>query len=131
MALWHGEKGRKPTGGLIKMARKKRKHEIGSLPTHTRIGKEKKKIVRTRGSGKKIRALSVEFANVLDLKTKTAKKVKILDVVENKANPHFVRRGIITKGCIIKTEIGNARVTSRPSQDGVVNAIMIEEKEIS
>lgn len=131
MALWHGEKGRKPTGGLIKIARKKRKHEIGSLPTHTRIGKEKKKIVRTRGSGKKIRALSVEFANVLDLKTKTAKKVKILDVVENKANPHFVRRGIITKGCIIKTEIGNARVTSRPSQDGVVNAIMIEEKEIS
>ncbi|MEM7825868.1 MAG: hypothetical protein QW412_03355 [Candidatus Aenigmatarchaeota archaeon] len=34
---------------------------------------------------------------------------------------------MVTKGCIIKTEIGNARVTSRPSQDGVVNAVIIEE----
>jgi small subunit ribosomal protein S8e len=127
MAVWHGEKGRKPTGGLIRIARKKKKYELGSLPTHTRIGKEKKKIVRTRGGKTKIRALSVEFANVLDPETKTVKKVKILDAIENKANPHFVRRGIITKGCIIKTEIGNARVTSRPSQDGVVNAILIKE----
>ncbi|MGC8812365.1 MAG: 30S ribosomal protein S8e [Candidatus Aenigmatarchaeota archaeon] len=126
MPVWHGEKGRKPTGGLIKIARKKKKHELGSLPTHTRIGKEKKKIVRTRGGGRKVRALSVEYANVLDLKANTTKKVKILDVVENKANPHFVRRGIITKGCIIKTEIGKARVTSRPSQEGVVNAVLIE-----
>jgi len=127
MAVWHGERGRKPTGGLIKIVRKKKKYELGSLPTHTRIGKEKKKIVRARGGNIKIRALSVEFANVLDPETKTVKKVKILDVIENKANPHFVRRGIITKGCIIKTEIGNARVTSRPSQDGIVNAVLVKE----
>jgi len=40
----------------------------------------------------------------------------------------FVRRKIITKGAIIKTELGLAKVTSRPSQDGVVNAVLIEEK---
>ncbi|MCS7106160.1 MAG: 30S ribosomal protein S8e [Candidatus Aenigmarchaeota archaeon] len=128
MAVWHGEKGRKPTGGLIKVARKKKKHELGSLPTYTRVGKEKRKKVRVRGGEIKIRALSVEFANVFDQETKTSKKVKILDVIENKANPHFVRRGIVTKGCIIKTELGNARVTSRPSQDGVVNAVLLKEK---
>jgi small subunit ribosomal protein S8e len=130
MAIWHGEKGRKPTGGLIKLARKKRKYELGSLPVHTKLGKEKRKIVRTKGGGRKVKAFSVEFANVLDPVSNTVKKVKILDIIENPANPHFVRRGIITKGCIIKTEIGNARVTSRPSQHGVVNAIALEKEEI-
>ena len=128
MPLWHGDAGKKPTGGKIKIARKKRKYELGSLPLHTKIGKEKKKIARTKGGGKKIKAVSVEFANVFDPKNKTVKKVKILDVVENKANPHFVRRKIVTKGCIIKTELGNAKVTSRPSQHGVVNAIIVQEK---
>jgi len=128
LAVWHGERGRKLTGGKIKLARKKRKYELGSLPVHTRIGKEKKKIVKTKGGGRKVKAFSVEFANVLDPKTNTAKKVKILDIISNPANPHFVRRGIITKGCVIKTEIGNARVTSRPSQHGIVNALIVEEK---
>jgi small subunit ribosomal protein S8e len=128
MAIWHGEKGKKPTGGLIHIARKKRKRELGSLPVHTKIGKEKKKIEKTKGGGSKIKASSVEFANVLDTANNAIKKVKILDVLENPANPHFTRRGIITKGSVIKTEIGNARVTSRPSQHGVVNAIILEKE---
>ncbi|MEM5832609.1 MAG: 30S ribosomal protein S8e, partial [Candidatus Aenigmatarchaeota archaeon] len=40
--------------------------------------------------------------------------------------PLYERRKIITKGAIIKTEIGLAKVTSRPSQHGVVNAILIQ-----
>jgi len=126
LAIWHGEKGKKRTGGEIKLARKKRKYELGNSPIHTKIGKEKRKIVKTKGGGRKVKAFSVEFANVLDPKTNTVKKVKILDIVENRANPHFVRRRIVTKGCIIKTEIGNAKVTSRPSQHGVVNALVIK-----
>jgi small subunit ribosomal protein S8e len=128
MAVWHGEKGKKRTGGEIVLARKKKKRELGSLPVLTKIGKEKKKKFRTMGGGEKLKAFSVEFANVLDPKTNSAKKVKILDILENPANPHFVRRKIITKGAIIKTELGNAKVTSRPSQHGIVNAILIEEK---
>ncbi|RLI95711.1 MAG: 30S ribosomal protein S8e, partial [Candidatus Aenigmatarchaeota archaeon] len=54
------------------------------------------------------------------------KKVKILDVLENPANPQLVRSKIVTKGCIIKTELGNAKVTSRPSQHGIVNAVLIK-----
>jgi small subunit ribosomal protein S8e len=128
MAIWHGEKGRKETGGKIILARKKRKYELGSLPIHTKVGEEKRIVVRTKGGGKKVKAQSVEFANVFDPKTKITKKVKILDVVENRANPQFIRSKIVTKGSIIKTELGNALVTSRPSQHGVVNAVLIQEE---
>jgi len=128
MAVWHGESGRKPTGGLIQQHRKKRKYELGSLPTHPKMGKEKKKIVRTKGGNKKVRLQSIEFANVLDASKTFTKKVKILDVLENPANPQWIRSKIITKGTIIKTELGNAKVTSRPTQHGVVNAVIIEEK---
>lgn len=128
MAIWHGEKGRKVTGGAIRLARKKKKRELGSLPVYTKIGKEKRKIYRTKGGGTKVKAFSVEFANVLDPEINVTRKVKILDVLENPSSPQLVRSGIITKGCLIKTEIGNARVTSRPSQHGIVNAILEKEK---
>ena len=36
-------------------------------------------------------------------------------------------RGIITKGALIETELGKAIVTSRPGQDGVVNALLVED----
>lgn len=128
MAVWHGEIGRKPTGGKIHLARKKRKYELGSFPMHTKLGKEERKTVKTKGGGTKIKASSVEFVNVLNLKTSEMKKAKIITVVETPANPHLARRNIIIKGAIVKTEIGNARVTSRPSQHGVVNAILVGEK---
>ncbi len=64
--------------------------------------------------------------SVTDPKTHETKKVAIETVRENPSNPNYVRRNIITKGSIIKTEIGDARVTSRPGQDGTVNAVLIE-----
>ena len=129
MGIWHGEKGRKPTGGLIQEHRKKRKYESGKLPTLPKLGKENREIVRTKGGGKKVRLREIEFANVLDASKTFVKKVKILDVIKNPANPQLVRSKTITKGTIIKTELGNARVTSRPTQDGVVNAVAISETE--
>ena len=51
--------------------------------------------------------------------------VDILGVIENTANPNYVRRNIITKGAIVETPEGNAKVTSRPGQDGVINGILI------
>lgn len=110
------------------MSRKKKKYELGSLPVHTKIGKDERKIYRTKGGSFKVKAFSVEFANVFDPKANATKKVKILDVLENPSNPQLVRSRIVTKGCIIKTEMGNARVTSRPSQHGIVNALIVEGK---
>ena len=78
--------------------------------------------------GAPLRNLSCDFANLVDPKTGKAEKVKILSVKENKANIHFVRMNVITKGAIIETDLGQARVTSRPGQEGNVNAILIKKK---
>jgi len=116
---------RKITGARYKQAEGKRKYAMGRLPAFTKIGKEQKKIIRTRGGNRKVKLLSTEVANVYDPKERKHFKVKIVTIKENKANRHFVRRNIITKGAIIETEKGLARVTSRPGQDGVVNAVLI------
>ena len=128
MSVWHGERGRTPTGAKFERIRKKRKYELGSLQLLTKLGKEKRIHVRTKGGGDKVKAADVEFVNVLDKKTKTAKKVRILDILENPANLHYVRRGVLTKGAIVNTEMGKARITSRASQHAVVSAILLVEK---
>jgi len=116
---------RKPTGGRYKKDKKKRKTELGNRPSFTKLGDKKIKTVRVRGGSLKLKVVSLNFANLYDPKAKKAKKAKILSILENKANPHFVRRNIITKGAIIETELGKARVTNRPSQEGTINAVLI------
>jgi small subunit ribosomal protein S8e len=128
MVKWNIDTGKKVTGGVIHLHRKKRRYQRMSLPLYTKVGKEKKRIERKRGGLKKIKLTSTEYANVIDPKTNKAKKVKILDVLKNEADSHLVRSEIITKGAIIKTELGEAKVVSRPSQDGVVNATILTEK---
>ena len=125
MAISQGRSKRKVSGSRYRAYRKKRLYELGRLPTYTKIGKRILIFLRTKGGGTKLSLLNVEVANVFDPKNKKFSKAKILSVVENKANPNLVRRNVITKGCIIKTEIGNARITSRPGQEGTVNAVLV------
>lgn len=117
---------RKSTGGLYKRVRKKKKRDFGKDFSPIRIGETKKKVVEGIAKKKKQRILRTDMANVFA--SGKAQKVKILDVKENPANPHFVRMGVVTKGVIVETELGLAKVVSRPGQHGVVNAILIEEK---
>lgn len=77
----------------------------------------------------KVRLLAVKQANVSDASGKTT-KVEILRVVKNPANVDYDRRGVITKGTIIETSLGTARVTSRPGQDGIVNAILVPKETV-
>ena len=125
MVIVQSRPKRKLSGARYKAYRKKRMHEMGRSPTLTRIEQRKIKIIRTRGGNSKYRLMNTTIANVLDKKSNTYEKIKIVSVVENPANRHFVRRNIITKGTIIKTEKGNAKVTSRPGQDGTVNAVLV------
>jgi small subunit ribosomal protein S8e len=126
MALWQGRSRRKPTGGRYRPLRKKRRREIGREQQYAFIGPQRLKLYRTKGANRKVRVLSAEFANVLDRRTAVTKKVKIVTVKANPSNPNFVTRNIITRGATILTEIGLARVTSRPGQHGIVNAVLIE-----
>lgn len=131
MALWQGRSKRKPTGGRYRPIRKKRKREIGREQQYAFVGSTRLKLYRTKGANRKVCVLSAEVANVLDRRTAATKKVKIVTVKANPANPNFVTRNIITKGATIQTEIGLARVTSRPGQDGVINAVLLPEPEAS
>lgn len=127
MALWQGRSRKKITGGKLKPIRKKRKFEMGREQIEATVGEHKAKPIRGRGGNFKARVLVGGEANVLNPKTRKSKKAKILSVVENAANPHFVRRNIVTRGAVIATDFGKARVVSRPGQDGVINAVLIEE----
>ncbi len=128
MAIWHLKSKRKPTGGKINRSRKKKKFERGSEFLETRIKKRKVKIKRSTGGNRKLKVMSEEKANVADQKTGKIQQAKIISVKENPANPHYVRRNVITKGAVIETDLGLARVTSRPGQNGVINAVLIGEK---
>jgi small subunit ribosomal protein S8e len=126
MALWQGRSKRKPSGGRLRPLRKKRKFEIGREQQYAFLGPQKVKLYRVRGAKQKVRILNAEWANVTDPKKGVTKKVKILTVRENPSNPHFVTRNIVTRSAIVQTDLGLARVTSRPGQDGVVNAVLVE-----
>jgi small subunit ribosomal protein S8e len=104
----------------------KRRAEIGLAPADTHIGEERHRVIRTFGGNDKVRGLRAQFANVTSPKSGETKKVKIETVEKNTANPNYVRRNLLTKGAVIKTEIGSARITSRPGQDGVINALLLE-----
>lgn len=124
--IWQGRSRRKPSGGFYKPARKKRKYELGREQVETLIGERKIKKVRVRGGNYKIKLFSDKYANVYDPKKKKVVRAEIRSVVENPAHVHYSRRNVITKGAVIATEIGKAKVTNRPSQEGVINAVLIE-----
>ena len=85
------------------------------------------KKIRTRGGNEKLRLSTGNKINVTNPDDNTTEVVDIIGVIENSANPNYVRRNIITKGAIVETSKGNAKVTSRPGQDGVINGILIKE----
>ena len=125
MALWQGKSRRKPTGGRRVPSAGKRKFEIGREKQYTKLGAQSLKQYRGAGGNVKVGMLAAEFANVVDKKTNTVKKVKIVNVKANPADPNYIQRNILNKGATIETEIGDAVVTSRPGQDGAVNAILL------
>jgi small subunit ribosomal protein S8e len=125
MALWQGSSRRSKTGRRIRYARGKRKFEIGREKHLTTIGKTTLKKVRTKGNNRKTRAKTTNLAYVVDPKNNKTTKAEIVSVVENTANIHYVRRNIVNKGSIIETNLGKAKVTSRPGQSGAVNAILL------
>jgi len=127
MSLVQNRSRRKPSGGRNTSAFTKRVHALGRLPTLTIIGKKRKKSIKMRGGSRKTILLSNDELNVYDSKSKKYQKVKIKGVVENPANRNFIRRNILTKGTVVETELGKARITSRPGQEGTLNGVLVAE----
>jgi len=128
MSVWHGDlHKRKRTGGRKRSPRKKRRFETGSFPTETIVGEPQIKVERRRGGNLKVRLVKTNWVNVSDPSTGETKKVEILRVLRNPANVDYDRRDVITKGTLLETPLGTARVTSRPGQSGVLNAVLVRE----
>lgn len=85
---------------------------------------EVRETLKGKGANRKVKLKTALFANVVQ-KDLSLRKAKVLGVLESPDNRHYASENVITKGAVLETEIGKARVTSRPSQHGIVNAVLI------
>ncbi len=114
------------TGGLRRTNRDKRKAHWGGFFSRSKLAEtEEVNSFRSRGGKRKAAVHKALFANVA--KAGKVKKVKILNVIESPDNRHYARENLISKGALIETELGKARVRSRPGQNGVVNAVLLDD----
>lgn len=104
--------------------RDKRRSEVGNYFSATKFADSNVNLsVRRRGGANGVRLKKAAVANVF---TKDGyKKAKITGVLESRDNRNFARQNIITKGCIITTELGNAIVINRPGREGSINAKLV------
>lgn len=115
--------GRKRTGGKYHANRKKKMYEKPGQRTITKLGEDKRKSKKTLGGNIKVILLKSKAINLQE-KGKTV-KAEIKNVLETPSNRFFARQNILTKGTIVETDKGKARITNRPTQEGVVNGILL------
>ncbi len=121
--------GRKRTGGKYLKRRKKKKYERAGQKKIVKLGEEKRKTIKGRGGNKKTFLLKGRFINVkIDDKKK---KLEITDVLETPSNRFLARQNIITKGTLVKTKVGKVKITNRPTQEGNINGILIEQMKVN
>lgn len=132
MTQWHTKSKKSKTGAIRTSVRRcdKRLAWRGGDATETIVDEkeDKRKTQKTLGATTKVRQKKAKNATVTDPETKKTVKAEILAVEENTANRLYTRRNIITKGATITVKIGDkeqkARVTSRPGQNGTVQATL-------
>jgi len=119
--------GRKITGGKYHSKRKKKFYEKQNQERPVTLRETKRKQLRVQGGNMKTILLNSNEANVLDTKTKKTQKTKIKNVLETPQNLFLARQNRLMKSAIIETELGKAKITNRPSQEGHVNAVLLKE----
>jgi small subunit ribosomal protein S8e len=118
---------RKPTGGRSRPHRGRRAYEKDGYAIEPLVGPASHRPIHRRGGHVSSGVIFADFANVSDPSGKTTKS-KIVRIKKSPANRDYERRGVITKGAVLETEAGEAVVTSRPTADGVVNAVLTSKK---
>ena len=118
---------RRPTGGRARPHRGRRAYEKDGYAIEPVVGAAARRPIHRRGGHVSSGVIRADFANVSDSSGK-ARKSKIIRVKRSPANRDYERRGVITRGAILETEAGEAVVTSRPTADGVVNAVLTSKK---
>jgi len=118
------KKGKKSSGGKYIKRRKKKHYELSGQKNTIKLGERREKIKRIRGGSRKRVVLRTNIVNV-KLNGK-GKKVMIKNVLETPSNRFLARQNVITKGTIVETEIGKVKITNRPSQESVLNGILVK-----
>ncbi|MFA5174007.1 MAG: 30S ribosomal protein S8e [Candidatus Pacearchaeota archaeon] len=118
--------GRKITGGKYHQLRKKKKYSSKGIARKVKLSETKQKKLRVTGGNEKIVLLTSNIVNVFNPETKKSKKVNIKNVLETPSNRFLARQNILVKSAIIDTELGKAKITNRPSQEGHVQAVLIK-----
>ena len=130
MEKWHGISRRKPTGGRGKRPNRymgKRRTEVASEEQLAYVGEaDARKNYRKRSGSQTVRTLSVNQVNV-NMKGGKTVRATVKNVVGNDADPHYIRRNIVTNGAVLDTDQGLVKVTSRPGMHGVVSGVLVEE----
>jgi small subunit ribosomal protein S8e len=118
--------GRKISGGKYIKRMKKKKYALPGQKKAVKLSKdEKKKSKRVKGGNRKIYLLKAKFVNI-QIKGKKGKKVEIKNVLETPSNKFLARQNILTKGTIVETELGKVKITNRPTQEALINGVLIE-----
>ena len=116
--------GRKISGGKYHKKRKKKLYELPGKARVVKLGEKKTKDLRVRGGAIKKVCLSHNVMNIF-VKGKV-KKAKIKNVVETPSNRFLARQNVLVKSAIVDTDLGKARITNRPSQEGIVQGVLLE-----
>ncbi len=117
--------GRKISGGKYIKQRKRKSSERPGQKRNVKLDEnEKRKTKKTRGGNKKTFLLKGKIINVMQ-KNKN-KKAEIKNVLETPSNRFLARQNILTKGTIVETNLGKVKITNRPTQEPVINGILIE-----
>jgi len=116
--------GKKISGGRYLKPKKKKLAGRQGQTRIVKMGEEKTKLLKTRGGNQKRVSFAQKIANVIQ--SGKGKKVQIKNVLETPSNTFLARQNILVKGAIIETELGKCKITNRPSQEGNVQAILIE-----
>ena len=117
--------GRKATGGRYKKIKKRKSTGRQSESRIVKLADRKTKVLSGRGSTKKLVCLTDNTANVMN--NGKAQTANIKNVLETPSNTFLARQNILVKGSVIETDLGKARVTNRPSQEGFVQAVILSE----
>jgi small subunit ribosomal protein S8e len=117
----------KATGGKAHPSRGRRAFERDGYALEPVVGQTSRRVFRTRGGSRRFGIVHADTANVADPSGKVT-KAKILSVRHSPAKRDYERRGVITRGAILETDSGEARVTSKPTDDGVVNAVLTKKE---
>merc|ERR1719422_196925 len=118
---------RRATGGRMPIHKKKRKFEMGRVPTMTKLGAKKIINVRGRGGNIKRRALRIDHGNFAWGGEAMAAKTRILDTVYNATNNELVRTKTLVKNTIVLIDATPFRQYYLKKYDVELNKKKIEE----